>query len=314
MVNIQRLTAKLKSLVSEYREKCYFFSPLDSLLFTIAPYVKRGNGRKHEAILKYLKKYADMITHRGCDLKSNIDPLAPYWVFWWQGQNNTPPIVHACIDSIYCHRGSHSVVFIDKDNLSQYADIPQHVLDKVESGVITVTHLSDIVRMSLLSQWGGYWIDATILLTKDLSDYDIPFYTMKSGVPNPRYVHGGCDWTAFFIGTGKNNMIVTFLRDFFYLYWENETHQIDYFLIDYAMELAYRKYPEFRQVINTIPSDNPDFGLMGRKLNTPFDKEEWDDLCHAQSVHKLSYKLPYKKGSIGAFVAQFSADTNYRDS
>lgn len=302
MVSIQRIEKKVKSLTTEYREKSHFFTPFDSLLFTLAPYIRWGNQRKHAAILKHLKKYADMSMPTEPGHEYPIDQACPLWVCWYQGQENSPPIVRACINSIRQHKGAHPVILLDKDNIAQYADIPRHIMEKVDRGIITITHFSDILRMTLLAQWGGFWIDATCLLSSCLPDYRLPFYTMRSGIPNLRHVHGGCDWTSFFIGTGKDNTVVKFLRNFLYSYWEHETHQIDYFLIDYAIELAYQRFPSFRQTIASIPLDNAAFGQLGHMLDKPYQAELWKDVLAQQTVHKLSWKLPYGKETFGDHI------------
>lgn len=51
---MNRYLNKLNQLRNEFGDKLHFFNPLDALLFTVAPYVKRGNQRKHETIIRRL--------------------------------------------------------------------------------------------------------------------------------------------------------------------------------------------------------------------------------------------------------------------
>ena len=87
------------------------------------------------------------------------------WIFWWQGYDTAPLLVKKCIDSIIKNAGNHPVILITKENWKNYADIPDYIIEKVEKGIITLTHFSDILRMSLVSEHGGLWLDATIFVS-----------------------------------------------------------------------------------------------------------------------------------------------------
>lgn len=41
--------------------------------------------------------------------------------------------------------------------------LPNFILKKFENGYISITHLSDIIRVLLLYNYGGLWIDSTVL-------------------------------------------------------------------------------------------------------------------------------------------------------
>ena len=45
-------------------------------------------------------------------------------------------------------------------------------MDKYKKGIFTRTHFSDILRLELLTKYGGTWIDASVLITK----FDSRFY------------------------------------------------------------------------------------------------------------------------------------------
>ena len=94
------------------------------------------------------------------------------------------------------------------------------IRQKVDNGVITLTHLSDIIRMALLAKYGGFWIDSTVFVTKPITGYDLPFYSIRQHGSNPRYVDNGNGWTAYFIATCPNSIVAETIYDFFIAYWK----------------------------------------------------------------------------------------------
>lgn len=110
------------------------------------------------------------------------------WVFWYQGIKNAPDIVKACIASIIEHCSRYSVIVLDKNNMSEYYAPIEAIQRKLEDGLITITHFSDILRMNLLDSYGGRWIDATIFLTGDVFN-ERGFYTLKGSFDSHGILH-----------------------------------------------------------------------------------------------------------------------------
>ena len=298
MITFSRLYNKVLSLGKEWYYKCHFFNPLKAVVFTLAPYTKMGNEWKHKEILAYLQRYAGNTLPEGYSMTTKIAYDCPIWVYWHQGFNNAPPIVKKAYSSLLKYAGNHKVIALDKDNVSEYAQFPEYIYDKVKSGEITLTHFSDLLRVSLLSSYrGGYWIDATILLSGELPHYDTPFYSIKSKGFNQRYVDKGNMWSAFFIGTGANNAIAKYVLDLFLNYWKEEHCLIDYFLVDYSIAMAYHKFHEFKEIIDRNPMDNAAAGKMANMLNENYNQKVWDELYHTQVIHKLTWKMPLRKGN-----------------
>lgn len=115
---------------------------------------------KYENAKKYLyNNYSNIIEeYRRVfinESKKKITKNAPIFVFWWQGEKDMPKIVKACVDSIKRNCGSHPFNLITKDNYYKYVEIPEYILEKLNSKIITLTHFSDILRMTLLYEYGG---------------------------------------------------------------------------------------------------------------------------------------------------------------
>lgn len=297
MITTKRLFDKIKTLKKEYYYKIHFFNPIDAFLFTFAPYIKRGNQRKHRKIVDYINQYCADHLPNNYSIQSPINQDCPIWVFWYQGIDNAPEIIKSLHKQLQRCKGQHEVIMLDKNNLSKYVELPDYVWNKVALGTITLAHLSDMVRMSLLSNWVGYWIDSTILLSQSLPDYSTPFYSIRSEKPNPRYPGGGNNWSTYFIGTGERNAVAKYILDAFLRYLKKEKYMIDYFLLDYFTYIAFEKFPEFKQIIVSNPIDNPNASLLQHCINDEYSEVRWNEIFHSQVIHKLSYKLPIREGN-----------------
>lgn len=79
-----------------------------------------------------------------------------------------PEIVHICFDSVDRYKGEYKVIRLDDAMISEYIDLPDFVWERRKNQQFTRTFFSDLLRVALLSTYGGVWLDATILLTGKL--------------------------------------------------------------------------------------------------------------------------------------------------
>ena len=55
--------------------------------------------------------------------------------FWWQGENEMPPVVKSCLNSVAKHAGAHPVRVVSQHNIDEYLTIPQHIKDRLKQNV-----------------------------------------------------------------------------------------------------------------------------------------------------------------------------------
>jgi hypothetical protein len=248
-------------------------------------------------IQKYLlKNYGDVIK----DFKVNLsyrpgadqtpfDKPFPVWVCWWQGEDYMPEVVRICYRSLLRNAGGRHVNLITKYNYKEYIDLPRFILDKAEAGIITLTHLSDILRVFLLSKYGGLWIDSTIFVTKPLPqsiDYEI--YTIKRRGISLNIARNR--WTSYFFYVKNHSTLFEFLKRFLIVYIQNEEMFVDYFLLDHAITIAYNNIFEVRKLLHIIPYNNPRIIDMARYLNSAYTPSAFEKICSDTGFHKLTYK------------------------
>lgn len=220
---------------------------------------------------------------------NSIPQNGPIWVLWWQGLEECKnPLVRACLDSIVRHANGREVILIDQNNYSSYASIDEEIVKKFEKNEITITSLSDIIRMALLSQKGGIWLDATVYLTEDIPS-DISEYTFYSSQSYRKYPEA--HWTTYFIACGPNNPFCRLMYQAFVQLYKDVTYNPEYFMIDVLLMAAYQHYPNVRKNIDVVPVNNPERFLLGDQLNNP---RSTLNLPPNEYINKLTYKRKYK--------------------
>lgn len=196
--------------------------------------------------------------------------------------------------------GGHEVVVITDENLSKYVDIPEWALGKVHAGIMSRTHLSDLLRLSLLAEHGGLWLDATFYCTGPLDGYmSLPVWSIK----RPDYLHASvaCGMFANYslACDAAHRRVFATLRDYYLEYWRQSDELIDYLLTDYLIVLAQSHDPAIAAAFATIEPNNLRFDDLISLLDKPFDRRVWDDLNSNTRLFKLTWKQVFPKQTDG---------------
>ena len=202
--------------------------------------------------------------------EKNISDDSPIWMMWYQGINNAPPIVLSCIQSIIENKANHSLILLDKFNLKNYIELPSYITEKFKKKIFSITHYSDIIRMAILSKYGGYWIDSTYFTLKLSYCFKHPFIK--------------CIWSGNFFAVPKNSFIATYSYYSFLYYWKKYNSLLDYFLIDYIISIAYYNVPEFKNKIKKLPFVNCNIFYLAQRLNSSYNESDFN--CNFNKLNK----------------------------
>lgn len=207
------------------------------------------------------------------------------WICWLQGIDNAPEIVKACLESVKKWAVGYKIVILDDSNLLNYVKLQDHIIDKWKRGLITNTLFSDFIRLSVLSEFGGIWMDATVFLTGELPEFienSTFFLYATNSYDKAKF---GESWL---IKSRPHNRILMTTLDYLSLYWEKENKIRDYFLMFIFMKLATELYKDDIKDLFFVPNNIPH--LMQLQLNNKFSESTYKYICNVTSVHKLTYK------------------------
>ena len=218
------------------------------------------------------------------------------WVCWWTGERPLPPVCKLCIASMHKHFGSNSVTLITKDNVGSFIDINPDILRRLDENSITIQTFSDLLRAKLLYQHGGFWLDATIFVTnKPKTEQNQHFFSIKR-TGNSQFVSNR-NWAAFALGSSQKNPLFKFLGDMLEQHFFQNSTLIDYFLVDYLIAIAYENILMASEQIENLPINSSDCYRLLSSLNDPFEPLNYDQICRADGLHKLNWKVTAPKGT-----------------
>ncbi len=220
---------------------------------------------------------------------------APIWICWWTGEDDAPAIVKQCMTSTKRRAGNHPVNVITRDTVSQYLTIPDYMLEKVEKGQMGLAHLSDYIRVSLLAEYGGLWLDATIFCADDVPEmcFELPFFTCKSEPQECGYL-SQMRWVTFVFGGWKQNVVYAYLKAAFEEYWANEEAAIDYLFFDFLIDLGCRHISHMKKALEAVPINNIHRDDLQAAMNNALPADAFDDVIKDDTVlYKLSWRETY---------------------
>lgn len=279
-----------KEVIRDYfRNHVFLYACIQSLLLLFSrkglEIVRLGiEQKKLRKLKKKYKKYVDKWSCSEIERKHN----KTIWICWFQGLEQAPELVRKCIDSIQ-FPGFEKIILTD-DNIFDYVDLPSHIIEKYNCGKITRTHFSDILRVELLSRYGGTWVDATVFC----SNQNLPSYMLEDDLFMFQTLKPGKDGhsvntSSWFITACAGNPIVVLVRDLLREYWKTNNRMTDYFLLHYFFEIAIEKFSDEWDKVVPYSNEMPHIFLLN--LFKKYDEKWLNSIFETNYIHKMSYKF-----------------------
>lgn len=215
----------------------------------------------------------------------------PIWMFWWQRIESMPPIVRKCYELAVLHAPiNNPVILLTAANYNDYAAIPEYIIEKVKAGKITLTHFSDILRVTLLYEHGGLWMDATLYSADNIPEriFTQSFFSVRT--PQVGDWVSRCLWTGFFMGGVKGHPLFGFVRDLFFSYWKEHDELLDYFLIDLGIMMAYDNIPQIKSSIDRGVWKTDKLFVPQSNIDKFIDVSEYNDILKEWQFFKMTYR------------------------
>ena len=234
---------------------------------------------------KFKKKYSYVIDN--FEFKEKEQVKSNYiWFCWWQGLDNAPDMVKANYNNLIRLFPNKKVIFLDKKNYSKYVSFPKWFVKKWEDGIVDNTKASNLLRLELLNEYGGLWLDATVYISSNCLPryiFDVPFFMYsEDGIGE---IRTGATWLMY---SYTNNPLLKLTEELYLEYWKNENELIEYFLITFCLKMAKEHFDDIWKKMPKIPANNEI--LLAKCMFEEYDKEYFNDICQITNIHKLSFK------------------------
>lgn len=211
------------------------------------------------------------------------------WVCWMQGIENAPKIVQRCYESLKDSIVDRNIILITEKNYKKYIMFPDFIQHKIDIGIITGAHMSDLLRLELLDNYGGTWIDATVYC----SSRNVPKYMLDSDLFLFQSLKPGKDGNAsvisnWLITSKPHQKFIHMVKELLYEYWRKNNELVDYFIFHDFFQMIIDKYPDEWNKVIPVSNSTPHILLL--RLFDNYNDEVWKSTTTQMPFHKLTYK------------------------
>lgn len=261
---------------------------------------------KHKIIEDHLMKRCLLESEEAAEIceeviaNMKLEPKERIWFYWAQGTESMPEVVRMCYNYLVYNnsRDNREVVLLTQENVEDYIKFPQYITQTLSEGRMTLTQYSEILRMALLYEYGGMWLDSTVFVPKpiDKECFDIKYWSHKSTDYNWFNVVRGRWSLSIWNADMPHEELFKKMMSGMLLYWKKEKYLIDYMWMDYFLDIIYNSYPEIKKDIDSVPYNNPMTNKFFRYAKNIFVESEYIGILSNNNFFKMTYKhqLPKK--------------------
>jgi hypothetical protein len=244
-----------------------------------------------------------------CSISNDKPKLFQYW---HQGVNEIPGIVRNCYSSVDHFLSDHfEIIRIEHSTLTNYIELPPHILKAREEERMTIAHFSDIIRNKLLLEYGGLWLDSTVLITG--KEDVLEFTSLNNRLMFSRFVFSNpkehaVQFESWIMHSGKSgNRLWQIADQVLSEYWKKHKSINNYFLYHIVLTSILLKIPQIKD----------DFGWynrfylgnsldLGRYLiGVEFNFKQLKEIKKKTDIHKLDFKVQdFESGTFGDYFGK----------
>lgn len=207
----------------------------------------------------------------GYTLLVNYKPIIPkqIWTFW--DNEKFPSTVLKCINSWKVYNPDYKITILSKQSIKNY--LPEIDILKLKYSN-TPQRISDFIRINIIKKYGGFWLDATILLTGSLdyfrdiqqkNNYEFVGYYIDAFTTNSNYpvienwFFGAIPdsefiriWCHIFLSINNHNTISSFVEKIKKNVDTQNICNIEYLTMHIAAQYALQKYMSHKDIENNL--------------------------------------------------------------
>lgn len=305
-----KIKENFKEIMKELREKGFVQAfRLGKIKYS------RHIGHKEIQKMPRVEKFLEPLIRQFQGIKTEITPINKeeenIFICWWDGVEKAPRVVRYCFENTKKLYGDkYQIHFIDKYNFARFVALDDLILKRYDERKISIQTLTDILRVKLLLEHGGYWVDSTILLDANFpffeqlhqNSFDSFYATTPADKSFIEYKGKIEPCLSYFLGGRKGCIIYAFIYESF-LKWLKEKKSLPpYFLLDMILTLT-MVYDLDNGAVNKITHHIHDIGFVQKNENKPYNEV---DISKMKCPQKLNWRSTGNRGSfLDALLSDF---------
>ena len=307
----------LKEKITRYRQILRYYGPK----LTFAYYITQQSDSKYydfsnKVILDFvlkLRKEAQIDESSSENREVLTEFPKIIWTMWQQGEAQMPETVKASMKTIknFAKRNSCEFYLLTDENLADFINIPIDITEKYKKKELSAAHYSDIIRFSLLYQYGGIWMDATLFVSPyaTLEMFEGDFFTLNHPPLQPEKMErtvGDFKWAGFFLAGKKGKPYFKHIRDLYLYYVRKYPVFIHYLMMDYFILSEYQCNPYFENLVDRLPILAPAerVWFLRDHAHDLFEEKEWEEVLKTTPILKTTYKIKKEEVLPGSYLDQ----------
>jgi len=216
------------------------------------------------------------------------------YIYWDKGFDNAPALVKKCLETWKTKNPTWKVHELDDSNLEQFINI-SNFISNIKFKKISKAGYSDIIRIILLSKFGGLWVDSTTYCENPLDNW-LDEYVKSEGFfafdkPGPDRLI-----SSWFLYAEKDNYLIKCWLEKVLNYWNNNESSKHYFWFHYLFGDLYKEDLEFKKKwdnVKKISANGPHFiqHKYFQLLNTDLSIDDIKSINNLDvPLHKFTYR------------------------
>jgi hypothetical protein len=213
------------------------------------------------------------------------------WTCWFQGRETAPPLVKKCLSSWERHNPGWDFRCLDATSIEHYIALGRRI--DLERHSLTAASLSDFLRILLLREFGGVWVDATLYCNRPLDEW-LPGVMTEGffafATPGP-----GRSLASWFLGAASDDHLISSWCRWTMEYWSNRPDSNDYFWFHHLFrdmcESDHLAMEEWIRVPK-VSADGPHSLQLHGLAQHPAEPGVIESIDWATPVFKLTHRLP----------------------
>jgi hypothetical protein len=177
------------------------------------------------------------------------------WCLWLQGWDKAPEIVVACAKSWRRMNPDWDVRYLEAPDVEAVcAELA--AVTNFDRSAISAAALSDLIRLKLLTEHGGVWVDATTYCLSPLDDWlseaaPQGFFAFDRPAPD-RMI------SSWFLAASPRHPLICRWLSAAEDYWRDRSSPYAYFWLRYLFADQYAADPDFRAIWDATPKHTAD--------------------------------------------------------